>query len=183
MKRIDKINKMQAKIDALKTANAQRLDLITADLQVEYNKLFSKHRKLQAAIKALDKSNKLELDEADEVFQWVRLDLSQFSAESLPFLKSYLNDDLSIEIDIPHENLKYRLGPSLIINADNGDVYDQDADKNVLEGSDYTSKAERNALIETYMKRTGYYPGVYVVDREGSVKHINTNSMQSKNLR
>jgi hypothetical protein len=53
------------------------------------------------------------------------------------------------------------------------------ADKCIINESEYKNDGEvdetkRNALIEAYMEKMGYFPGVFRRDRDGSVYSVKT---------
>ena len=163
---------IQSLIEKL-NAHAAEHDAIESELQKEYNKLFADCGHLQAAIKAVENSSEYSQNRLGEIVSWIRYpELSAFK-DCSRYLAEYLREYHFIDADFENACLMFSQGRNLIIN-DDGDVYDEDSGKWIISKSDYATPAGRNLLIEQWMESTGYYPGVFRVDRHGNVFHINT---------
>lgn len=109
--------------------------------------------------------------------QWTRVDFSVLNLDlNNDFIKDLLVEyfsEYSIEIDFKNDCLSMNQGPSIVINHD-GDVYDQDSGKSIIQSNDYNSIDDRNSQIEKWMDKHGYFPSVIQVDKYENVKYINT---------
>jgi hypothetical protein len=150
-----------------------------AQLQSEFNKVFDKMPELQAAISQVQDSQEYSFDSLGEVVSWLRFDFSPFS-DCLDYLQGYLSETHCIYTDLNNDCLTYSQGESIVVQDDAGrdnGVYL--ADKCIINESEYKNDGEvdetkRNALIEAYMEKTGYFPGVFRCDRGGRVYSVKT---------
>lgn len=156
-----------------KDANARVAD-IERMIQSTYNEAFDADKDLQKALQDLESTRQLTSVEGDDWYhRWVRY----YAPESfdLEALKAYL-DERHVYYDPKANALTTAEGPCIIID-DEGDVYDQDAGKVIVDRKAYETASERNALIEAYMERTGCFPSVIKVDRYGEpFGYVNTQS-------
>lgn len=106
------------------------------------------------------------------IYSWYRIDTSKFS-DALDELKEYIEDQGCFTLDVDNECIMNYQGPCIIIN-DDGDVLDEDSGKWIVSKHDYNSETERNALIEGWMEKQGYFPGVFHSDRHGNVSLVST---------
>jgi hypothetical protein len=163
-------------------------DKIETKLQLAWNKVFDKSKTLKAGISAVESSNEYFGDECGEIVSWVRFDLSNFQ-ECKQYLECYLGD-YCVDIDWDNDCLKYRQGESLIIQddtrRDNGVwlnhkcIIDESEYRDINSENEHYERGEvnevkRNELIEKYMEKSGYYPGVFRVDYHGNVSAVKTN--------
>lgn len=150
-------------VEASKPFNEQ-IDTLKVQIQAEHNKAFDNDKTLQQALIQLETTSQLTSIPNDEWYhRWVRYSIPE-TFDRVAF-ESYL-DDRCVQVDFENSTLHSAEGPCMIIN-DDGIVYDQDSHKTVCTSSDYETITERNALIEQYMERYGYYPSVVLVDRYG----------------
>ena len=165
----------------------ERAATLKLKLSEAYKAGFDADEVLQSGLKALEASKALTSVPHDEFYhRWVRVDLNHLidaadaknTAETLDQLGNYLADHAAY-FDAEHSTLTTCEGPALIIN-DDGDAYDQDSGKIVVNHTDYTTTAGRNRLIETWMLANGYFPSVIKVDRYGEpVGYVNTQSRKA----
>ncbi len=168
----------------IKTLN-KRLSLLESDseqveveLQAAWNEVFKDMTQIRDAVNALELSNEYATDRHGEICQWVRFDSKPFK-ECRTYFETYLQNEHFVNVDWSNGTLEASQGPSIVIN-DDGDVYDQDNDTFIIDVSDYRDaegtldEPKRNELIEKYMEKTGYFPGVFSVDRNGNVFPIDT---------
>ena len=156
------------------------------ELQLEYNKVFDDSTLLRDAIAAAEKQDdgqRYQFNAFGEIEYWHRFyELSQFE-DCKEYLESWLSDRTGFfYIDWQNDCLLIPQGGCFVIN-DDGDVYDSDSHKVIVDASDYTVDGEadiakRNALIEAYMEKTGYYPGVFKADYYGNVFPVNTQAKE-----
>ena len=138
-------------------------------------KLFSADKELKAALAAVEFNSKQQfgLDENGDLYAWARYVPKQEYRDNkaiLSLLEDYIDNE-GYRFDIKNDALINFQGECITINED-GDVFD--ASKCIIERSDYSTEAERNALIEAHMEQTGCYPGVFKVSRYGNVQLVNT---------
>jgi hypothetical protein len=172
---------LESEISTATAPIMERANTLKAALQAEFEKRFEKNRKLQKALKELDSSKQLTEMPNDEYYhRWVRFeDLVQYKDhDAKQALIQYL-DERCIYADFEHHCLTTSEGPALIID-DDGDCFDQDSGKVVVAASAYENTAERNALIEAWMEKSGYFPSVIQVDRYGSpLGYVNTQAKKA----
>lgn len=169
------IERLTVALERAQRIQGKRGAAIKAALQTEWNKVFSADKDLQSAITALESSREWGNGEVG-IYRYVPFYGVDDYAECREFLEAYLADQ---GIHIEGESLVASEGPSFIIN-DEGDVYDQDSCKVIIERADYLTdegeedEAKRNALIEAYMEETGFFPGVFRSDGYGNVFLVDT---------
>jgi len=156
-----------------KDARARVSDVETM-LQSTWDEAFDANQDLQTALKALDESKALTSVDGDDWYhRWTRYQAPE--SFDLEAFKAYL-DDRCVYYDPKHHALTTTEGSALIVD-DEGHVYDQDAGKVVVKPELYETVAERNALIEAYMQRSGCFPRVIKVNRYGEpFGYVNTKS-------
>jgi len=127
---------------------------------------------VEQALANLENSNNYSLDECGWVCQWIRASfLSDIPCSHREYFELYL--DYGFTVDWTNDVIMNGIGPDeILVNQDDGDVYQ--SGKCIIARSDYTDEIECNRLIEAYMERTGYYPGVFECDRYGNIRLINT---------
>jgi hypothetical protein len=170
------IEQLKSKLASLQISTGTEISALEAELQTALNVAFDDCGELQKAIADVQNSNEYGTD-GNEIYRWLRFDLSDFS-DDREYLETYLRDHF-VHADFENDALMYYIGPQLIIN-DDGDVYDEDSGKIIItetacadDDGAYCEKV-RNALIENWMEKTGYFPGVFSVDRHGNVFLVNT---------
>ena len=154
---------------------------IEMQLQAAWNEVFEKSQVIQDAISKLESSHDFTFDRWGEIAAYIRFnDLSDFR-ECRDYFETYMRDSHFVSIDWDNDCLLYSQGSENITiqddtRHDNGVWFDH---KLIIEESEYKDDGEvdetkRNALIEAYMERTGYFPGVFRVDSYGNVFLVNT---------
>lgn len=130
---------------------------IETELQQEWNNVFKDNTRLRDNVALLEQSSEYSFDKYGEIVSWRRFaDLSDYR-ECATYLENYLNDR-GVGIDWENDCLTYNLTPCIVIN-DDGDVYDQDSGKLILDVTEYKDddgnldEGKRNTLIETWMER------------------------------
>jgi len=161
----------------LENVNANVADIETR-LQAAWNTVFKDSTKLRDNVALLEQSSEYSFDKYGEIVSWRRFyDLKDYK-ECASYLEAYLSDQ-GVGIDWENDCLTYNLGPCILINND-GDVLDQDSQKWIISKNDYRDddgnldEGKRNELIEAWMDKHGYYPGVFSADRHGNVFAVNT---------
>ncbi len=170
------IKSLNKQLATLVTKQAKPREKLEEALQAAWNRVFKRDKALQAALKALESSNEYGSDEAG-IYRWTRYTFEDEHKAHSSFLESYLQD-ACVHADMANDSLVAYEGSSLIINED-GDVYDEDSSKHVIEKSEYTvdgdaNEGVRNILIESHMENTGHFPGVFRTDRNGNVFSVST---------
>ena len=87
-----------------------------------------------------------------------------------------MRENHCIEVDFQNDVLMYSQGPCIVVNNE-GDVLDTDSGKWFIKKNDYLDEetgkfdiSKRNELIEAYMEKTGYFPGVFESDYYGNLR-------------
>lgn len=166
-----KIKDLSGRLKVLESEYNREHGILTYALQQEYNKVFDKDTTLQAALKELSESNEYARTESGDISQWTRFSFDAYK-ESLIYLEQYLSDGHCVYMDRTNDTLYSLLGPEIIIYSD-GDVFDEESHKVIIEKKDYDTATERNELIEKHMETSGYYPGVFREDKHGNIFPVN----------
>ena len=156
-----------------------KVDAYHKQLKKEFDKVFDNDKALQKAINDSESASEYGNDSSG-IYSWFRFSgLSEFKDDAKEFLDEYLSD-LGIQVDWDNECLMHYQGESLVIQDDtrhdNGIWLEC---KLIIPESEYKIEGEvnetlRNKLIEEYMEKTGFYPGVFRVDYYGNVFSVNT---------
>jgi len=84
-----------------------------------------------------------------------------------------------VDADFGNDCITTSIGPCIVIDNDGG-VYDQDAAKVIVKKTDYETDEERNALIEAWMEKSGYFPSVVRCDYYGNpLGYVSTKEKES----
>ena len=164
----------------LKQVNGDACE-IEMQLQAAWNEVFEKSQVIQDAVSKLESSHDFTFDQFGEIASYIRFnDLSDFR-ECRDYFETYMQESHFVGIDWDNDCLLYSQGPENITIQDdtwhdNGVWFGH---KLIIKESEYKADGEvdetkRNALIEAYMERTGYFPGVFRVDSYGNVFLVNT---------
>lgn len=174
---IKTINELTQKLNGANGVSAE----IELQLQEAWNKVFADSTKIRDAVALLYKSNDYAWFEHDELCCYISFDVSDFR-DSRQWFTEYMREHEHVEVDWENDALTRGIGPAIVINS-HGDVYDQDSGKFFVSKNDYReegtgelNEGKRNELIEAYMKRLGYYPGVFESYNGGSVFLVDTRS-------
>jgi hypothetical protein len=177
------IDKLKQQLNEMESRHNNEQQDLRGQIQTALNALFDDDSELQKAIADVQLTNKYCTNEHGEICQWLGFRTAKYIGD-LPYLAAYLQEHHFIDLDADNDSILYPLGPQIIVN-DEGDVYDEDSGKWIITEKDYAismdddptgemEKAKRNQLIELWMEKNGYFPGVYFVDRYGNVSPINT---------
>lgn len=176
------INELTAKLKALQADMTEQVLGLKAELQTAYNAVFTDSTVVRAMVDRIESGEPdgYQWNEyGDELVQWYRMpSLSEFAEEpTREYFESYLTASACIRsIDFENDAVTCSEGGAFVIN-DDGDVYDTDSGKFFVSRDEYETDAERNALIEEHMERTGYFPGVFSSDRHGNVVPVDTKAV------
>lgn len=171
-----KLGKIKEQMTAIKDEANKGIE----ELKAKAAKLVLKGK--EAAIKKLvsevESSRELTSVANDEwLHQWKRVDFSKIidPTDELQreILKEHLSNDHHVDCDFKNDCVSLSIGPVIMI-YDDGVVYDQDSQKQILSKKDYESEAERNKLIEAHMEETGCFPAVVRYDYHGNAFYVNT---------
>lgn len=171
----NKIKELQAKLLESK-ADIAAIDRL---IQLEYNKVFDDSTKLKNAIKNAENSSEYQVNCYGEIESWWRFrDLSDYT-EARDYLDNWFSD-YCIVVDWENECLLVSQGESIIIQDDtrhdNGVWLNG---KCIIKESEYkldneVNEDKRNELIEIWMDKNGFFPGVFRVDSYGNVFPVQT---------
>jgi hypothetical protein len=169
-----KINELN---NVLQAADAS-IEEIRSQLQLAWNDVFKDMTALKDAEASVAQSSDFAWDAHGEIVSWIRFDLTPFE-DCKEYFANYMREYSYVEVDFKNDILTYSQGPSIVINEDS-DVYDQDSGKFILKRKDCLDddgafdETKRNALIEEYMEKQGYFPGVFSSDHYGNVFSVST---------
>lgn len=172
------IDKLFETLESLKSDQSKARADIEGKIQSALNIQFKDWKVLQDAIKALDTTSDYGSDEGG-IYSWVRFETSEVPEHTRDYLDAYLSD-YGIHLDYKNDSLMSFQGECITVQDDtrfdNG-VYD--SHQLIIDPSEYTENGDidedkRDYLIETYMDKTGCYPGVFHVTRNGDVYLIPT---------
>lgn len=149
--------------------------MATATMQLEVNRI----------VAAVEGTQDLTGSESSEwLSQWIREDFHALIDARDSFqqdlLRRYFQENHNVDIDFKNSVALYDIGPCLVIDAEDGDIYDQDSSKVVikraeyLDAKGYENHDKRNALIEAYMESSGVFPSVVKIDRYGNAAYVST---------
>lgn len=177
---------MNTKIETLLAElndNCRNADAIKAKLQKEYDKVFDDSKALAKAIANAENASMYQIGEDGEVESWFRFSgLSDFH-ECREYFETWLLESHCMMVDWDNDCFLYSQGESLIIQDDARNRRDNGvwlSGKQIIEESEYrdddgeVDESKRNELIEAWMEKNGYFPGVFRVDNYGNVSHVNT---------
>lgn len=182
-----KIEKLISKLNEVKAeAQAKRSEL-ESKVQAELDKVWNADKALQSDLTRLESSGEYGSDDGG-IYQWIRSSVEFPAEEFRSYFEAYLSDHC-VHVDFEHEAFKAYVGGAIVINEE-GDVYSADdginADSWIVERHQYTDEegeadeSKRNALIEAWMDKRGYFPGVFSMDRYGNVFPVDTRSEETK---
>lgn len=149
-----------------------KINSIELVLQAEYDKLFSDILIIKRWVLALERSNDYQYDEMGAICQWLRVDGLRLFSDCLNYLEDYLNEHYYCTIDRQNNCLISFGSCDDIVITHEGDIFQEHTV--IISNSDYDNKTERNKLIESHMKKTGVFPGVFLQDYYGGLTNINT---------
>lgn len=165
----------------LSKSNADISDIETK-LQAAWNKVFQDSGVIKAMVSKVENSKDYTHTEYGDIASWAHVDLEDFE-DCKPYFESYMRDN-GIDVDWTNDAIVLSCGPdNLIIQNDtpyrraNGVWCEGNC---VIKESEYTNDdnevdtSKRNKLIESYMEKTGCYPGVFRCDSHGNVFSVNT---------
>ncbi len=182
------MNSTIANLNVKKLKVASENAAIEMQLQAEYNKVFKDSQEIKELIAQLEQSNKYTLDEYGEIESFVRVRLNDYT-DCSQYLAEYLSDCHCIQVDFDNQVLTSSQGESITIQDDSRRKTDNGIwlnSKQIINETAYldddneVDEVKRNELIEAYMERTGYFPGVFRVDYYGNVSLVNTNKNSQK---
>lgn len=181
------IDSIKADIEHLQSERVAEMLPLENELQAAYDVLFSDLPWIEEAYTRLESSNDYMTDQFDGwPCQWTRVEqLADIEENARDNFRDYIDNKYgAVTIDWTNDVFVMNNGPAIIIN-DEGDVLDQDSGKWIIKKNDYLvgnddtgeayyCKLTRNELIEKYMEKQGYFPGVFNMDRYGNVYPIST---------
>lgn len=173
-------NKIKALNKELTENDTKTID-IEKKLQCEYDKVFDKNKVLKEAIAAVNDSKEYSTNDCGDIVSWIRFDFTDFE-HCKEYLLNYLRDGHYIDCDFTNDTLMLSHGnDNLIIQDDTR--HDNGVwcnGKCVIDESEYKDDGEvdedkRKELIEAYMQKTGFYPGVFRIDQHNNISLVKTN--------
>jgi hypothetical protein len=172
----NKIKELNNRLEDIKSNKNE----IETELQLAWNEVFDDLSSIKDIVSKLESSNEYSLNGYGEINQWVSFyGIGDFK-DCMSYFENYMMDNHFVNVDWENDVLSSSQGESLIIQddtkRDNGVWLNG---KLVICGNEYKDDGEvnetvRNELIEQYMEKTGYYPGVFRVDSHGNVFPVST---------
>lgn len=173
-KKIEALNK---KLESLNSKHFHNELMIKGELRAEYVKVFAKDRAITKALDNLDSASMYDTDSNGEIIRWFRFNgLDDIPENAREYFEEYVQDVACAYVNWNDFTLYTYEGDSIVIN-DDGDVFE--CNKLIIDAKAYEDEAERNALIEAHMERTGYYPGVFRQDNHGNIFLVSTRATKS----
>ena len=157
---------------------------IRVKLQIEYSKYFDSLKPLVKELNNAECSSEYQMGPDGEIESWFRVSMLADFEECREYFETWISDR-HFRIDWDNDCFLYSQGECIVIQDDtrrdngvwlNGKVivaesYYRDEDTREV------NEAERNRLIEAYMEREGYYPGVFRVTQYGDVFPVDTKAV------
>lgn len=154
---------------------------IESELQTAWNDVFKNMPVILDAVSKLEQSNDYTWDKYGEIASYIRFyDLSDFK-ECRQYFETFMQEYHFVTVDWDNDCLVYNQGECITIQDDtrhdNGIWLNS---KCIIEESSYTdddgevNETKRNALIEAYMDKSGFFPGVFRTDSHGNVFPVKT---------
>jgi hypothetical protein len=179
-----KIKSLTQDLERLESESATRARAVREALQKEWEKVFEDSGKLQKAIENAEQACQYQFDRYGEIEAWYYFpDLSDYS-DCREYFETWLQESHCLNVEWDSNCLLRSEGPDcLIVQDDTRYGRDNGVWQNgrcVIPESDYKNEdgdvdeVKRNALIESHMERTGYFPGVFRTDQHGNVFPVNT---------
>ena len=170
----NQMNKQIKDLNAQLASNLENLSDIETKLQEEWDRVFDDSGVIKAMMAKVEDSTDYRFDEYGEIVSYHYVDLSDFK-DSKKYLVQYLRDSYCADLDLVNECITYSQGECIVIQdetrRDNGVWLNS---KLIIDESEYkdengVNETKRNELIEAYMEKTGYFPGVFRSDSYGNV--------------
>lgn len=161
------IGLIKNKINEIESEKTRAIDDLKSKL-IEALK-FDKNKTLKAAVIDLDLSKKLIIIEYGDFYMWTEIDVKNIINDKCDLEKEALSNylsELGIFIDYKYSTISQSIGPCILINYE-GDVFDQETNRWIIENDQYQNDTELKELINQYMDKQGYYPSIVKQDRYG----------------
>jgi hypothetical protein len=162
------IEKLTAKLERVRAESSARITKLKEELDAAWKRVFERDKALEAAMTSLEERRAEYGCDEGGYYVWAR-----FEADSdypVQTLDSYLSES-SYRYDHANHALMMYLGGCLVVL--DGGVYDTDSDKWVIGVGEYGyDENKRDALIEAWMERAGYFPDVLLQDVHGNVSPL-----------
>ena len=176
---MSKLEKMFAAREALGTEHGKALESVDEKISLLLYAQWDDWKALKDTLIKLDDSTEYGSDEGG-IYRWVRFDVSDVAERERPYFDDYMLDrDGCVHADYENGALVTQEGPSIIVN-DDGDVLDEDSGKWIIHRRDYKGEEHRAHLIEQWMDKSGYFPGVFEMDRYGNVGTVDTKALAAQ---
>jgi hypothetical protein len=176
------IDTMIKKINDVAKAFSEAQEQCRQELLTILTPVFENDTELQASVDELMESNEYGINEYSEIYSWCRVDIDRYKELGdyiIEALQEWLNESHCIYIDTENDAFTYNQGDDNITINDDGDIFE--GNKLIIDSNEYKDvddddarEALRNELIENHMAKTGYFPGVFSVDRHGNVFSVST---------
>ena len=160
--------------------------LVEQQLQIEWNGVFQDIGSLKDAVIRLEDSKDYYGGEYGDICSWVRFDTSPYK-DCQEYFKDYMQEYHCVRVNFKDD--------ALILSHGDDNIHIQDdtrhdngvwqGHKVIIKESEYrdeetneVDEVKRNQLIEAHMEKSGYFPGVYRVDRHGNIESVNTKGQE-----
>ena len=153
-------------------------DQIKTSIVTELGKQFEKDKTILAGRIALENSNNYGEDENGWIYAWARFELPEKFKPYTEYFERWIQEQYCYTYDSKNDSLMNSLGPDEIVINEDGDIFMGHKviidSKECRDDDGNYDRKKRNRLIEEYMERTGYFPGVFKQDHYGNITAINT---------
>lgn len=169
-----RIERLATRLIKLKDSQRAKRNALEDQLRDAWAEHFKAHVGLKEDLARLEASRDYGSDECG-IYAWVRIQ-AEYTDSERDALDEYLCLSEGIRFDKDNDALQRYEGESIVIGEE-GDVFLVDSPgcgKVIVRAKEYETERERNALIEAWMERNGYFPGVFEESRYGDVRLINT---------
>jgi hypothetical protein len=165
-----RINELFEAIGMVETQRATEIRELQKELEVCLRQVWDRDEKLAKELARLEDSNQYGSNE-NGIYRWIRASLPEIAEREREYFENWLAATTCAYIDWENDAIYTYEGDAIVINED-GDVFMEH--KLIIRRKEYESDAERNKLIEAYMEKTGYFPGVFRMTQYGDIWPVNT---------
>ena len=169
-------------IEIAELQNITRVNEYKKRLLGYWTKIFDNDKQLQKDIINAQNASEYQGGE-DGIYSWYRVKTNLKDYEQCKeYIEEYVSENSCLRIDWENQCFMNWLGDDNIIIQDdtrrNNGVWQ--GQKCIIPESEYknddgeVNTEKRNELIEAYMEKSGYFPGVFRVDYHGNIFHVKT---------
>lgn len=178
------INKLFAALENLQGESRVKESEITSKIQALLDDQYKGWKALQDILNKLESYESVEYfgDEYGDIYSFIRFpDVLDVPEQERDYFEAYLADR-GVSVNYENEYLAQCLGgEEIVIQDDHGRANGIYQGHNLiideieyLDDNGDVDVTKRNALIESHMEKTGWFPGVFCVTRSGDICPVKT---------